>query len=324
MSFSGDVKRELEHANMGARHCMIAELAGYVTFCGRLETCEDGRVELTFRSDNRCVASRIQALIRRIMRISPRCCVRRGRHMAENKQFEVCVQDKENILKLLQTVKQPEWIERRDEAFANWADLVADPRLCQQDCCRRALIRSCFMAAGSMSNPEVSYHFEIVCRNRNQALQVQHLINAYDLDGKIVLRKKYDVVYVKESEQIADLLNIIGAHNKLLELESMRVVKDVRNNINRKVNCETANINKTVQAATGQVEDIEYIRDTIGLGALPENLQETARLRLEYSNESLQELCGYFEKPIGKSGLNHRLRKLKEIAQNIREERNEN
>lgn len=134
-----------------------------------------------------------------------------------------------------------------------------------------------------------------------------------------VLRKRYFVVYVKEGSQIVDLLNIMEAPVALMELENIRIVKEMRNTVNRKVNCETANINKTVSAAVKQMEDIRYICDTVGLESLPDNLKEMAKMRLERPEATLKELGEALEPPVGKSGVNHRLRKLSLIAQDIRE-----
>ena len=127
------------------------------------------------------------------------------------------------------------------------------------------------------------------------------------------------VVYVKEGSQIVDLLNIMEAPVALMELENIRIVKEMRNTVNRKVNCETANINKTVSAAVKQMEDIRYICDTVGLESLPDNLKEMAKMRLERPEATLKELGEALEPPVGKSGVNHRLRKLSLIAQDIRE-----
>ena len=144
-------------------------------------------------------------------------------------------------------------------------------------------------------------------------------MNAFDLDAKIVERKKTYVVYLKEGSQIVDVLNIMEAHVGLLELENVRIMKEMRNSVNRKVNCETANINKTVSAAVRQIEDIKYIRDTIGFDKLPEGLKDVALTRLTYPEATLKELGGLLENPIGKSGVNHRLRKLSDIAVKLRE-----
>ena len=193
-----------------------------------------------------------------------------------------------------------------------------DGLLLQQSCCKRAFIRGAFLAAGSISNPDKSYHFEIVCRFLAQAKQLQEVIHFFELDAKIVERKNHFVVYLKEGSQIVDILNVMEAHIALMNLENVRILKEMRNAVNRKVNCETANISKTVNAAVKQVEDIIYIRDTIGLDSLPDNLREMAELRLEYQEAPLKELGTYLNPPVGKSGVNHRLRKLSMIADSER------
>ena len=188
-----------------------------------------------------------------------------------------------------------------------------------QACCRRSFIRGAFLAAGSISDPEKFYHFEIVCPSQDRAEQVQNIIRTFGIEAKMVTRKKYFVVYIKEGSQIVDILNVMEAPLALMELENIRIVRGMRGQVNRQVNCETANINKTVSAAVRQMEDIIYIRDTIGLHRLPENLEEIASLRLARPDASLKELGEALDSPVGKSGVNHRLRKLSAIAKELRE-----
>ena len=176
------------------------------------------------------------------------------------------------------------------------------------------------MASGSMTDPNKGYHFEIVCRTPEQASRLQELMKEFETEPKVIERKNYYVVYLKESEQISDLLSIIGAHNALLSLQNTKIVKAMRNNVNRIVNCETANLSKTVNAAVRQVENIRFIQETVGINSLPENLQEIAALRVEFEDMSLKELGEILTPPIGKSGVNHRLRKIEEIANRLREE----
>lgn len=161
------------------------------------------------------------------------------------------------------------------------------------------------------------YHFEISVPNKSQAEQLTDVISSFGIEAKTIQRKRYYVVYVKESEQIVDLLNIMEAHVALMDLENIRILKDMRNAVNRRVNCEAANINKTVMAASKQIEDINYLRDTIGLDKLSEELAETARLRIAYPEASLLELGKLHGVPIGKSGVNHRLKKLSGIAEKM-------
>ncbi len=184
-------------------------------------------------------------------------------------------------------------------------------------CCKRAFLRGAFMATGSMSDPNKSYHFEIVCKTIEQAERLQELMQEFETDAKIVERKNHQVVYLKEGSQIVDMLNVMEAYVSLMNLENVRIIKEVRNSVNRKVNCETANINKTVNAAVKQIADIELIRDTVGLDKLPKPLQEIAAVRLEHPEAPLKELGNYLNPPVGKSGINHRLRKIAAFAEEL-------
>ena len=206
--------------------------------------------------------------------------------------------------------------------FMRWAGeelLAVKNALVQAVCCKRAYIRGAFIAAGSMSDPSKSYHFEIVCSTERKAEFIQAILTGFSFDARIVQRKKYYVVYIKEGEQIVDLLNIMMAHRALLNLENVRILKEVRNSVNRQVNCETANLNRTVSAAVKQLDDINYIRDTVGLDSLSESLMEIAVLRAENTEVSLKELGQMLTPPVGKSGVNHRLRKISEIADELRQ-----
>lgn len=189
----------------------------------------------------------------------------------------------------------------------------------ERTCCKRAFIRGAFMASGSMSDPNKSYHFEIVCRSPEQAARLQELMREFETEPKIVERKNYYVVYIKDGSQIVDMLNVMEAYVSLMNLENVRILKEMRNSVNRKVNCETANISKTVTAAVKQIADIELIRDTEGLDSLPMPLREMAQVRLDYPEAPLKELGKYMDPPVGKSGINHRLRKIAAVADAIRE-----
>lgn len=220
----------------------------------------------------------------------------------------------EDALRILQAAKLIEEFQSEFEEVH-----IVNPLVVQQTCCRRSFIRGAFLAAGSMSDPNKSYHFEIVCASEKMARQIQELICGFSMDAKIVRRKKSYVVYLKEGSQIVDILNIMEAHISLMELENVRILKEMRNTVNRKVNCETANINKTVSAAVKQVEDITYLRDTIGFEKMSEGLEEVALARLSHPDATLKELGELLSPPVGKSGVNHRLRKLSEMAEKVRQ-----
>jgi len=191
-------------------------------------------------------------------------------------------------------------------------------------CCKRSFLRESFLIAGSMTNPEKSYHFEISCSSRQKAELVRDLINGFEgMDAKIVQRGRTFVTYLKGSDQIVDMLGIMEASLAYMELENVRIMKSMRNSVNRRVNCETANIGKTVNAAKKQIEDITYLRDTIGFDKLTPSLRVMAEARLKNPGATLNELGDLLDPPIGKSGVNHRLRKLSEQADALRQSKGE-
>lgn len=187
----------------------------------------------------------------------------------------------------------------------------------RKSCCKRAYLRGAFLCIGSVNDPKRSYNLEFVCSNNDEAKKITDLFSSFEIETHINIRKSNYVVYIKEAETIVDVLNILGAHNSLMYMENMRVEKEVRNSINRKVNCETANIAKAVSASAKQIADIEKIDRLMGLEKLEEPLRQMAIVRLEHRGSSLSELGGYLNPAVGKSGVNHRLRKLSEIAKGL-------
>ena len=183
---------------------------------------------------------------------------------------------------------------------------------------KRELLRKLFIEKGSLSDPERFYHMEFVCNSEEEADELIALIAEFGIEARPAVRNKHIIVYIKDSEAIFDMLNILGAHKSLMEFENVRILKEMREDVQRKVNCETANINKTVSAAVGQIDDIIYIRDRIGFNSLPENLRAVAKLRLEKPDATLKELGELLSPPVSKSGVNHRLNKLSGIADKLR------
>ncbi len=201
-------------------------------------------------------------------------------------------------------------------------EYTPERQLIERSCCKQAFIRGAFLATGSVTNPEKAYHFEIVCEISEQAELLMDIIRSFGLEPRLIMRKKYYVVYLKDGSMIVDILNVMGAHISLMDMENVRILKDMRNSVNRRVNCETANINKTVNAAVKQIEDIYYIEKTKGLKSLPDTLRELAELRIEEPEMPLKDLGEKLNPPIGKSGVNHRLRKISEIANELRRNNN--
>ena len=312
MSFSGNVKEELSHHLGSARHCRIAETAAIISICGGVMIDSRGRYSLKIHTENLSVARTCFTLLTKTFNIRTDIAIRTNR-MKGSVSYYIVVKEHDAALRILQATKLIDQYGEVEEELSVVRNIVI-----QETCCKRAFIRGAFLASGSMSDPEKSYHFEIVCATREKAEQIQKIMKCFELDGKIVLRKKSFVVYLKEGSQIADVLNVMEAHVALMEFENVRILKDMRNTVNRKVNCETANINKTVSAAVKQIDDIRYIQETKGLDKLPEGLKDMALTRLTYPEASLKELGSLLTPPVGKSGVNHRLRKLSEMAEELR------
>ena len=306
MSFSTDVKEELRKKTGNARHCRIAELTA-MTIALAHPLSEEGGLE--YRTESGQVAEQIASLIEKLFHEIPALTVvKNGRKTVHLIQTKVGVATE----KMLETMKL---------SIADFKQgALADGVIVQRSCCKRAYVRGMFLAVGSITDPQKSYHFELVFACRKQAEQLQTLLQSFDVDAGIVSRKNTSVLYVKEGAQISDLLNVMEAHIALMELENVRILKEMRNSINRQVNCETANLNKTVTAAARQIEDIKLIRDTIGFDELKDELKEMAKLRLEYPESSLKELGTLLAVPIGRSGVNHRLAKLCEIAEGLKKQ----
>lgn len=315
MSFSKKVKEELSKQLTSARHCQIAELAGIIGMCGRIKISEDNRFKVYIHTENIMVARKYYNLINSLFHTVIEVRVRSNSLYKKGTIYTVVVNDYIIAKKILQVVKL---LDNNGEINENLS--VTQNIVIQNLCCKRAFLRGVFLAMGSISDPNKAYHFEITAATEEKAKQIQDIIKVFNLEAKIVLRKKNYVVYIKEGSQIVDILNVMEAPLALMNLENVRILKEMRNSINRKVNCETANINKTVNAATRQIEDILYIKKKIGFGELNESLEEIARLRIENPDLSLIELGALLSKPIGKSGVNHRLRKLSQIANNLREQ----
>ena len=329
MSFSVKVKEEIGKHGSHARHCQIAELLALALATGEVFIDND-RIRLSFSPENKMIADRLCSLIDALSG---------GGIICERNAKSVEITDSAMTEKLLLMIKLSDYIkyisddwlsedELEENIFEDQIVYVSSHGISLQnlsfpkqviikDCCKKAFIRGFFLAAGSVNDPNKAYHFEIVVHNRDMAEVLKETINSFELDAKIVKRKKYYVVYLKEGSMIVDMLNIMEAYVSLMDMENVRILKDMRNDINRRVNCETANIKKTVGAAVRQIEDIEFIEKTKGLRYLPEQLREIAQLRIDEPEANLSELGEMLNPPISKSGVNHRLRKVSKIAEEL-------
>lgn len=311
MSFSGKVKDELSKQCPVARHCQIAEVAAIISLCGRIGISQNDTYSVRIHTENIAVARKYFTLLKKAYNIDTEISIRQSSKL---RNYTITIKHHKDAMKVLQASKL---IDEYGEICENLS--VSSNILIQKECCKRAFIRGAFLASGSISDPEKFYHFEIVCTTEDKAVQLKNIIQYFNIDAKIVERKKHFVVYIKEGAGIVDILNVMEAHVALMDLENVRILKEMRNSVNRKVNCETANLKKTVSAAVKQIEDIKFIRDKVGLSVLSDNLEEMARLRLDNPDASLKELGEMLTRAVGKSGVNHRLRKICEIADDLRE-----
>ena len=340
MSFSKDVKEELSQQTSNARHCRIAEITAILSCEGRI-ICTESSYYLKLQTEKLVVARKYFTLIRKTFNINIDISVKTNSTAKDNRIYTLILRDIKAVNLILQATKLTMVTDVALESLFQEGQLsaemkqaiskkdtsvelgIADAVITQNACCKRAFIRGAFLSSGSMSDPKKAYHFEIVLSNLPKAEWIQEIIQSFSVDAKIVKRKKNYIVYIKEGSQIVDLLNIMEAHVALMDLENVRILKEMRNSINRQVNCEAANINKTVTAASKQIDDIIFIRDNVGLGDLADGLEDIAILRVEYPEASLKELGAMLLPSIGKSGVNHRLRKLSMIADQLREHKEE-
>ncbi len=313
MSFSQNVKEELSLQIPLARHCIIAEIAAILSICGRILITTSDKYCVKVQTENLFVARKYFTLIKKAFKIKAEITIRQNVYLRNSRTYTITVNNHKDALRILQASKL---VDEHLEIKENFS--IVNNVVIMKSCCKRAFLRGSFLATGSISTPEKSYHFEIVCSTLEKAQQLCNIIKIFKIDAKTVERKKHFVVYIKEGESIVDMLNVMEAHKSLMDLENVRILKEMRNSVNRKVNCETANLNKTVLASVKQIEDITLIKNTIGLSSLAKILQEMASVRLENPDASLKELGELLDPPVGKSGVNHRLRKLSEIAEGAR------
>ncbi|OPJ54985.1 DNA-binding protein WhiA [Alkalithermobacter paradoxus] len=315
MSFSTQTKNELSRVTSSRRCCEIAQLSAMIRTSGTIQLAGFEKLNLKISTENASIARRLFKLLKNCFNIHTEIMVRKNSNLKKNNNYILVVSSSmgaSNVLKEIGVLKQ------KDNLSIN---SKIPKHLFLDDQCKRAYVRGAFLGCGSISDPEKTYHMEFVTNNSEFSEELKNLINELGFNSKIVNRKNSYVIYLKESEQISDLLNLMGAHTALLNLENVKILKEMRNNVNRIVNCETANLSKTINAAVRQMENIKYIKDTVGLDYLPENLIEIAKIRLEYEDMSLKELGEMLYPPIGKSGVNHRLRKIDRIAEELKMEK---
>ena len=307
MSFASEMKNELTRIEVD-ECCMKSELSALIKMNGAVSYF-DGQWVINVQTENAAIARRIFSLIKNVYKIEIDLLVRKKMKLKKNNVY-ICRIKKESK-EVLEDLK----------IFSGGVltNTITD-EITEKECCRRSYLRGAFLAGGSVNNPETSaYHLEIASLYEEHAEAVTKLMNRYELNAKYIDRKRGYTIYLKEAEKIAEFLSLIGGYQALLKFEDIRIVRDMRNSVNRLVNCETANLNKTINAAMRQVENIKFIDEEIGIDELPERLREVARIRVEHQDMTLKEIGEAVSTgTISKSGINHRLRKLDEIADKLR------
>lgn len=300
MSFSNDVKNELSRIETNDPCCDKAELLGLLRMSGAI-IIRGSNVGIHFSTENAALARRVLQLLKSNYQVQTEVVITRSRRLKKNNRYQVRVIPAPQVSKALTEL----------QLLSVESDLK-NPLL-NNHCCKRTFLRGAFLGGGSISRPSSDYHLEMVTGNEDFAHSIIKVMHSFSLKAKLTDRKNDFIVYLKDGESITKFLSVIGAHNSMMDFENVRIVKEMRNNVNRVVNCETANLNKVVKAAVRQINCIKYIEQHLGLNQLPQALQDMARLRLEYPDASLNELVEY-SGGIGKSGINHRLKKLQEMA----------
>ncbi|MEW9702260.1 DNA-binding protein WhiA [Paenibacillus sp. SI8] len=307
MSFAATTKKELTLIETDAC-CEKAELSALIRMNGSVQLSNQ-RVILDISTENAAIARRIYTLLKKTYQLHIELLVRKKMRLKKNNVYMVRVPV--GVQELLSDLKIV------SEGFMFTPGI--EKEIIRGNCCKRAYLRGAFLAGGSVNSPEgSSYHLEIASIYEEHCRALSQLANKFDLNARSIERKKGFVLYIKEGEKITEFLSIIGAHQALLRFEDVRIMKDMRNSVNRIVNCETANLNKTIGAAVRQIENIRLLQREVGLQSLPEKLREVAEIRLQHPDMNLKEVGDMLKGSVSKSGVNHRLRKIDELAEKLR------
>ncbi|MBO4887169.1 MAG: DNA-binding protein WhiA [Firmicutes bacterium] len=318
-----------------ARHCQIAELSAILADGAKI-SLSDWQIDVS--SDHKALILKTESLLVGLFHIRPTVCRRIGMGGLRVRGYQLRVQGETNVKKILRECgflkenhRSPQGNQRSTKENASHQPGMYMPdRMLQRSCCRRAYLRGAFLACGSINDPTKNYHIEFLCDHAREANRLKEILSSFDVDPGMLertrrgTRRVTNVLYLKDSEYIVDVLRIIKAPLSLMELENVRVEKDVKNHIQRRVNCEAANISKIVGASVRQIDAIRFLTDQGVFDTLPEELIDIANLRMEYPDMGLKELGALVDPPISKSGVNHRLKKIIQFSEELKERKEQN
>lgn len=308
MSYSSDAKKDMLSIDINRKCCQLAELYGIISFLAKIKT-ENGETELSCCTENKLLCERIIDSFRSLFKIE---CIYETVHKKHSRYSTHCIRicDKKSLGKLLKVMRI-----RLDENGDG--DFFIDKGLIDKACCKKSFVRGAFLASGSLIHPEKKYHMEFCTYHERISRDFEELMLGLGLKPKVILRKKAYVIYFKNSDEIADILSMTGVFDTLMDFHNIRIMKDVRNNNNRIANCEVANTDKTYLASVEHVLAIQKLKKSSKWDGLSPVLKEIAELRLQYKEASLKELADMFTPKLTRSGVNHRLKRLVDIAKGL-------
>ena len=310
MSFASELKEELSKiSNHNNECCKLAELAGYlITNCHVAK--EDGKFILKMVTESASAIRRVYNAFKNIYGIEPITNVEKAQ-VEGSSLYELNVVDSEALQKVFSNALV--------NIDSNLQIIVDDQgKIKEKDCCKRSFLRGVFLGGGSINTPENAYHLEIVLNNVQNANFINSILHDIGINAKILKRKKMTVIYLKDAEEISNFLALIGSNKGTISYEQTRVMKEYRNNVNRRINCEVANMDKTAMAASKQLNDILLLKKKHAFETLPKELKEIAKLREKYPEASLEKLGEMLEPKLSKAGVSHRFKKISLIAAELK------
>ena len=315
MSFASDMKKELSLIIPEKKCCLLAEIAGFLRMNGSIGLLGGGKISVSVSSEDPAVTRMMKKLIKIYFDADTSLEIISGSGIRKMKHYRLTFDD---MLMGEQVLRETGMLTVQEGSNVLTDGISSE--IVRKKCCKRSYLRGLFLASGSVNHPERGYHLEIVGRGSIMSSDIRKLMNSFGLHAKISERRDHFIVYIKESEKIVDFMNIVGAHNQLFEYENVRIIKDMRNRTNRIVNCESANLDKSVNAAARQLKNINYLEEKIGINTLPEKLRIAAVSRIENPELPLRELAALIKPPVSKSGLNHRFTRLDDMAESLRQQ----
>lgn len=311
MSFASDARAELARDLCTRDCCARSELTAALLASGGISFRGKNRYALSLTAADGAVARRYFGLLKQFWGVSSQIRTLFTETLNGQTRYQLIIPESES-LRILGDLELLD-----DDALFGVRQMPRES-IVRRACCKKSFVKGAFLMCGAVSNPEKEYHIEIAAPTAEFAEFVIDLMNYFEISAKMACRKAKYVVYLKRAEEISDMLTLMGASVTMLHLENVRIKKDVSNQVNRQMNCDASNINRTMNAAEAQIADIRYLDDEVGLDKLPKTLREIAEVRVSNPETSLSGLGELLDPPIGKSGVNGRLRKLSELARRLR------